>query len=1219
MIELYIENKKIDITDDLEINFTYESIDPDKLSAIKNSFSKTVNIPGTSNNNITFGHIFRYDKYIPVSGPVNIDNYYDPHKKVNWFINKNGSVINRGYCTLDNIIVKNERDITYQLTLYGGIGEFFYSLSYNEDGSPKTLYDMYWNWYPKIGLIGHGAQTTPTNENSKTLYKCSADIVASSYHNLNPLYTYSGTTEIEKDIVFVPCYTGLYEDFDSKHMLVSTFNQNYYSSTPYITNDTKLKLQKSFPDTYTEDNETYTTIGKTFSSSDGYKYGLVTFSRDLDPWEAGDLRINELPVAVRLSKLMNVISQPENNGGYDVIWDDDIKNSNHWLYSWVMLGKLKQDSDELNLVTLSPNTDYDGQYTTINVDWQTGEGTSVMNATPYFLARNIGSVSKGNYNLYLNINPNLTFKCNSFNYYASRYPDYISGSMHDNGKTGSQANFRYIYTTPVLVHKIYDGSTLIKTIADIFYFTTDPSNYGFGYNGRNFNLNDIKTVLNGQINARFMNQGEFIDQFNYHNCKLENPSITSLGYIDTVTFNCSNEQIVTNLNLNSDLTDFKVEQIQGIMWTNLSNNTGFTSGLYGTDDISFAIITDEENSSPGGYRPSVEAPYGFITAERYSIWHYNEFSLQVNQNNSWAYFNLNGDKQNGLLTSKNSGFNIINLDKKTLFAQSQSPMKYLSGFCKLLNYRFICDETSKKIYIKTLKNYYLNRIINIDDRVDLGRDINIKNITTKYKSINIGLETPETYPTYIFDKISRDKFNIKRYDTRIQYNAGETKLLNDLTYKNLIDWQQSSVYYNLNPQFPRAYDVQSISWTLFNQDVANVDEIKKKEIFTVGTPSTPTSQLSTKDFLPKISIFNKENKSVDFESSLIFLNGFVKNYDYTDTGVSTVTVSPSSIVENSYVNNNGGTSSSSIQNINVYNITYSDIQNNVYKVTFNFTSSSSTYAIYYFDSNGNPTGREYVKGNSQIIDGTLTIPSGTTTIKFTYLKSDTTAKITATGNHFVISPRVSLSNDMYEQYYLNQGRCYMYDFKYNDNFVSWGCYSNDQKGTASSWILPMFSRDLYNIYVPDIQFWNKTAYKFASWNLVNQEGLDNQYSLSNTDFIYNPNYNYNKTVNSTSYISNEYLIAEVPQDDEEYTERIYNKNWKDYLNDLYDRNTRDITAYVDLSGFGDANSIMRNIYSYKSHLWVITKLENFKIAETIHDKFTKVTLHKIKNKNTWTN
>ena len=1106
MIELYIENKKIDLTDDLEINFNYESIDPDKLSSIKNSFSKTVNIPGTPNNNITFGHLFRYDKYIPILGPSNIENFYDPHKKVNWFINKNGSMINRGYCTLDNILVKNERNITYQLTLYGGIGEFFYSLSYNEDGSVKTLADMYWNWLPKIGLVGHGTQTNPTNENSTTLYKCSADIVASSYHNLNPFYTYEGTTEIEKDIVFVPCYTGLYENFDSKHMLVSTFNQNYNSSTPYITNDTKLKLQKSFPDTYTEDNETYTTIGKTFSSSDAYKYGLVTFPRDLDPWEAGDLRINELPVAVRLSKLMNVISQPENNGGYDVIWDDEIKNSNHWLYSWIMLGKLKQDSDNLNLVTLSPSTDYDGQYTTINVDWHTGEGTSVMNATPYYIPSNSSSVDKNNYNLYLNVNPNLTFRCNSFNYYASRYPDYMSGSMHDNGKTGSQANFRYIYTTPVLVHKIYDGSTLIKTIADIFYFSTNPSQYYFGYNGRNWSIDDIKTVLNGKINQRFMNQGEYIDQFNYHNCKLENPEVTDLGYMSTVTFNCSNETIVTNLNLNSDITDFKVEQLQGIMWTNLSNTSAFTSGLYGTDDISFTIITDELDSAPGGYRPSVEAPYGFITAAKYSIWHYNEFSFDTGQNYSRAYFNLNEYKQNGLIVIKDSGFNIINLDKKTLFAKSQSPMKYLSGFCKLMNYRFICDETSKKIYIKTLKNYYLNRIINIDNRVDIGRDINIKNITTKYKTINVGLETPETYPVYIFNKISRDKFNTKRYDTGIQYNADETNLLNDLTYKNLIDWQQSSVYYNLNPQFPRTYDAQSISWTLFNSDQANAEEIKKTEIFTPGTPSTSYSLLATKDFLPKISLFDKDNKTVDFESSLLFLNGFVKNYDYTQ-------------VESNYV----------------------------------------------------------------------------------------------------ISPRVSFSNDMYEQYYLNQGRCYMYDFKYNDNFVSWGCYSSDQKGTASSWILPMFSRDLYNIFVPDVNVWNATSYKFASWNFTNQEGLDNLYDLINTEFIYNPNYNYNKTVTSTSYTSNEYKISEVPQDDEEYTERIYDKNWKNYLNDLYDRNTRDITAYVDLSGLGDANSIMRNFYSYKSHLWIITKLENFKIAETVHDKFTKVKLHKIRNIDTWTN
>ena len=52
MIELYIENKKIDITDDLEINFTYESIDPDKLSAIKNSFSNEIKFLNTDNESV---------------------------------------------------------------------------------------------------------------------------------------------------------------------------------------------------------------------------------------------------------------------------------------------------------------------------------------------------------------------------------------------------------------------------------------------------------------------------------------------------------------------------------------------------------------------------------------------------------------------------------------------------------------------------------------------------------------------------------------------------------------------------------------------------------------------------------------------------------------------------------------------------------------------------------------------------------------------------------------------------------------------------------------------------------------------------------------------------------------------------------------------------------------------------------------------------------------
>lgn len=1113
MIELYIENKKIDLAEDLEISFAYESIDPDKLSSIKNSFSKTVNIPGTPANNITFGHIFRSDKYIPVNTPGNIDSYYDPHKKVNWFINRNGILVNRGYCTLDNIVMKSKRDITYQITLYGGIGEFFYALSYNENGSPKTLYDMFWNWYPKTGITGHGAATDPATESNTTLFKLSADIVASCWHGLNPLYTYEGTTDIDKDVTLVPCYTGLYEDFDSKHMLVSTFNQHYNPGYSIMPTETKDSLLRAFPDSYTDYSDSsvgteYTTLGNTFSSTDAYRYGLVTFSRDIDPWEAGDLRVNELPVAVRLSKLMTVISDPSNNGGYNVIWDEDIKQSYHWLYGWVMMGKLNQESESFQTLTLTPSQQYDGQNSVIDVSWNSITHTGpaiVQDVSSYFLDSNmfeIGTVKAGKYNMYINVLPRLVANCRK-NF--SEWPGsdmFVSGSWRS---AGPGYNYRFLWTTSVLVHKIYDGNTLIKTIADVFYYTGDPDSLYFGRNDQGISVSDIKQVLSGRINQRFMNQGEFIDEYRYHDCKVSGVEVTAVGGNSTASISCDNQKISTVLTLPTDVTNLRVEQYQGLMWTRIGTGIQFVeAGRYGVDDIDF-VYEDT------GIIASTTAPVGFGTKQpdTYDVWWNSEWPwpLPANSEHTVSFgFNMNEGRQNGLLSAKNYGFNILNLDKKTLFAGSESPMRYLSGYCKMMNYRFLCDETSKTIYIKTLKNYYNGNVRSLEGRVDIGRDIGIKNITTKYKTINIGLKTPETYPVRLFDRISRDKFNTKKYNTGIQYNVGETSLLNDLVYENVIDWQQNSVYYNINPQFPRAYDVQSVSWTLFNQDSANTDDIKKKEIFTVGTPSSNTSLLATADFLPKVSVFDKDNKYVDFAASLLFLNGFAKNYDYTQVG-----------------------------------------------------------------------------------------------------------------SNYVISPRVCLSNDTYEQYYFNQSRCYIYDFKYNDAFTSWGCYSNDQKGSAASWVLPVFSRDLYNVYVPDIAAWNGAAYKLASWNIVEQEGLDDMYTLNGTEFVYNPNYDYQKTVSSNAFEQNEYSFDNVPVDETGYTDRIYENRWKDYINDLYDRNTRDVTAYVNLSGLGDANAIMRGIYSWDSHLWIITKLDNYRLADITHDRFTKVKLHKIANKSTWTN
>ena len=1123
MIELYIENKKIDLAEDLEISFTYESIDPAKLSSIKNSFSKTVNIPGTPSNNITFGHIFRSDKYIPANALANIESGYDPHKKVNWFINKNGALINRGYCTLDNILIQNERKITYQITLYGGIGEFFYSLSYNDDGSPKTLYDVFFNWYPKTSLVGHGSAMSFGSEQTGTLMKCSADIVSQAYHSLSPEYRYTGTTDFEKDVVPIPAYCGIPEDFDATKMLVSTFNQNYNPGTPVISADTRSLLQNSFPNSITDsDGSVYYTVGSTFSQSDSYRYGVATFSRELEPSEAGDLRVNELPFAMRMSKMLYAISQPENNGGYTVDWDASVLDSYYWKYGWVVLGKIKQDREKYSVTAFAPVEGYDGFQNTVEITT-----TNVIDSSycPQYTLYS-GQLSEGNYQFLEWITPKAMLKTAAgvkhyvpaqpgrpshyewdyygWDYYYTQARELFSGSYWSETGKGFER-----WNVQVVINRIYNGTSLISELADVFYYRNQYSSFGTPkqnpFNKPNV-YNGVKNSLISRINSEF---GTNITDFNVHNCTLEISN--KQGYANNnyeIEFECEPVNIKRNFNTGNANIEIKQDQkMFFVQWEYSSSASNFTSGVYGEDNPNSLLTLGFNSSVLKGKLTLFSLTNGSQSVFKKPSANSGATYVEADQGYWFADF-MSENKPNGIFIAKSTGFNILNVNKKLLFANSSSPMKYLADFCKLLNLKFICDNTKKTVYIRRIDNYYKNNVIDINDKVDLGRDINVKPVLTDAKNIVVGLETVDTYPVYIFNNTSKEKFNKAKYDTKLEYAVKDTELLNNLVYKNAIDWQLSGTYFNIYPQVPRPYAVQSISWTLFDTANSQADEIKSKEFFTSGAPTLDSALSATTDFLPKISMFDNSSKNVDLKDSLIFLNGFVKNYDYTDTGVS------------------------------------------------------------------------------------------------------------QTGNNFAISPKVIFTNDTVEQYYLTGGRCYMSDFKYNDNFTSWGCYSSDQKGSATSWVLPFFSRDLYNI-CDSSNNWSTMPYKVASWNIVNQDGLDNTYDLMSTVFVKSPVYSFSKTVSDiTDVAANEYSVNGIPQDEPGQT-RIYDTIWKGYLDELYGRNVREVTAYVNLSEFSDPNEIMRNIYGWQGHKWVITKMFNYKTSNIMNDRFTKVTLHKIANINNW--
>lgn len=169
---------------------------------------------------------------------------------------------------------------------------------------------------------------------------------------------------------------------------------------------------------------------------------------------------------------------------------------------------------------------------------------------------------------------------------------------------------------------------------------------------------------------------------------------------------------------------------------------------------------------------------------------------------------------------------------------------------------------------------------------------------------------------------------------------------------------------------------------------------------------------------------------------------------------------------------------------------------------------------------------------------------------------------------------------------------------------------NVWKGNAETTYI---TADVQTVLPPEWRFKNEIV---ASWNLVGQSNILDMYNLNNVRFLKNPGITFQRRPNEQqkeTIDENEYT-ASLPS----LTNSVFDSNWRGYLGDLYDRNARDVTAYIDLSEIGDPNQIMRTIFYWRGFYWVPMKLENFKMSDLGQDKFTKCTIHKIADLGNWT-
>lgn len=303
-IKLFIQDKEIEFSADPRILLSYRLTELHNPTVLRNSFSKQITVPGTNRNNDVFGHIWELSRIQ--------DENFNPSKKVDFQLFVNDELFQKGYVKLDNIS-RTYNTTEYKITLYGGLGSFFYNLTYDQDDSgnvKKTLASLS---YAVDGL-------EPDLD-----FVIDRDNVMSAWTQINQGAVSSDRWNV---INFCPALNGIPNDFDASKVLINFNGLNSGGGS-------------GFQNGVTIDGVTYRPTINGNLNQDGWSLG--EHQEDLQEWQTRDLRSYNQRPCINMRRIIQACGLPENNGGYQLKLDSHFFHDDNPYYNsaWITLPLLK--------------------------------------------------------------------------------------------------------------------------------------------------------------------------------------------------------------------------------------------------------------------------------------------------------------------------------------------------------------------------------------------------------------------------------------------------------------------------------------------------------------------------------------------------------------------------------------------------------------------------------------------------------------------------------------------------------------------------------------------------------------------------------------------------------------------------------------------------------------------------------------------------------------
>lgn len=146
MTEIYIEGQKLDISKEEASLLTFAIDDIKDFSSRNTTFSKTIVLPGTANNNYLFGSIFNVQIQNPYNSESdNVATNFNPSVGADCLIFQNRLQVFKGTLRILEIVIDNGQ-IEYEVSVFGELGGLVAALGNNKlEDLDFSDYDHIWN------------------------------------------------------------------------------------------------------------------------------------------------------------------------------------------------------------------------------------------------------------------------------------------------------------------------------------------------------------------------------------------------------------------------------------------------------------------------------------------------------------------------------------------------------------------------------------------------------------------------------------------------------------------------------------------------------------------------------------------------------------------------------------------------------------------------------------------------------------------------------------------------------------------------------------------------------------------------------------------------------------------------------------------------------------------------------------------------------------------